>query len=179
MKKNLKFIVLSGVAVMALLGYAGYKYTAEPDLTATEKQVVPVEPQIDENFAVLMTAIGQNADLQMVSTLIKGGANVNGAMPDGITPLMLACNENANPEIVKVLLDNGADVNAKNKTGITALGIALINNVTPEIVNMLLQHGADANAEIQEGWTLLMSATAQGKQELMRGLVAQGGVGGL
>jgi len=64
--------------------------------------------------------IDSQGSLEIVTTLIESGADVNSKMRHGETALMMAARK-GRTEIVKTLLDNGADPNVKNMNGETAL----------------------------------------------------------
>ncbi len=69
----------------------------------------------------MMYAAGANKP-EIISVLIKSGADVNAKNNFGDTPLMLVATENYhNPEAVKILLDANAYINARDKYGKTAL----------------------------------------------------------
>jgi ankyrin repeat protein len=98
----------------------------------------------------------------MVRLLVDAGANVNDALPDGMSALVVAI-LNIRYEVAKFLIDNGADVNDK-RYRVRPLHFALDMRAldwqalprpvgwepfSPEsenLVLLLLQHGADVNA---------------------------------
>jgi ankyrin repeat protein len=100
--------------------------------------------------------------LEMVRLLVDAGANVNDALPDGMSALVVAI-LNIRYEVAKFLIDNGADVNDK-RYRVRPLHFALDMRAldwqalprpvgwepfSPEsenLVLLLLQHGADVNA---------------------------------
>ncbi|MHB0998594.1 MAG: ankyrin repeat domain-containing protein [Armatimonadota bacterium] len=106
-------------------------------------------------------------DTAMVSKLIKGGADVNAANSNGITPLMLAA-LSSDPEITKLLLDGGANVNAKDSEGETAL---TMDGETWEdeasVAQLLLAAGADVNAQGKDGYTALHRAVSKRKKAVI------------
>ena len=65
--------------------------------------------------ALLMTAIKQAANSEIVTVLLKAGADVNQKDEAGRTPLMFAVRDN--PKVVSALVEAGADVNEKNSWG--------------------------------------------------------------
>ena len=78
----------------------------------------------------------QKGDQKRVLALLKSGAKVNEARPDGSTPLSWAVSRE-DKEIVTALIGVGANVNAADENGETPLGIACgLGNVG--IVNILL-----------------------------------------
>ena len=70
-----------------------------------------------------MNAAWSNENPEVITVLLKAGAEVNASADYGETPLMRAAEKNTNPEVITVLLKAGADVNAKNNGGKTALDI--------------------------------------------------------
>jgi ankyrin repeat protein len=112
-------------------------------------------------------------DLQKVETLIRAGANVNGADRYGITPLNLAA-VNGNPELVKRLLAAGADANATDLTGETILMTAARTG-NAEAVKLLIDRGAKINAvdpEFQQ--TALMLAVRENHPDAVKVLIERG-----
>ncbi len=74
-----------------------------------------------------MNAAWSNENPEVITVLLKAGAEVNASADYGETPLMRAAEKNTNPEVITVLLKAGADVNAKNNGGKTALDYAKDN----------------------------------------------------
>ena len=54
---------------------------------------------------------------EVVTLLIKAGADVNAKDKYGVTPLHRAAAYNENPEVITILIKAGADVNAKDSDG--------------------------------------------------------------
>jgi ankyrin repeat protein len=75
------------------------------------------------NWTPLMYA-GRDGGADAVPVLVKAGADVNAADPDGTTPLMLAI-MNSHYDTANALLENGADVNIVDKAGMAALYAAV------------------------------------------------------
>ena len=88
----------------------------------------------------------------IVSLLIKAGANVNDLDDEGHNALMLASHKGYH-EIVSLLLDANADVDTQTSIGETALIIASNNNHA-EVIKKLVKAGANCN--------LCTNATASG-----------------
>jgi ankyrin repeat protein len=79
-------------------------------------------------FTPIIQAARNNPNPEVISTLLKAGANVNtkdGFL--GLTPLMHAVEENKNPEIIITLLKAGADAKMKDSDGKTAFDYAKKN----------------------------------------------------
>ena len=79
-------------------------------------------------------------DTEIVSMLIKAGADVNEKTAKGRTALMWA-SDRGFIVTVSALIEAGADVNAKDRYGRTALMMAAEKGHT-EIVKLLKEHGA-------------------------------------
>jgi ankyrin repeat protein len=81
----------------------------------------------------------------IVKSLIKYGAAVNGRDNTGNTPAIIAA-QAKNDRLVKLLLLQGADINAKNNEGRTLLHFAL-ENQDRDLSNHLLENGINLDAE--------------------------------
>ena len=92
-------------------------------LTAYEK---------DKGSDALLEA-ARSGRLDVVTSLVLSGVNLNVTDEDGNTPLILAA-EMGHLEIVTLLLENGADVTARNKSGATALSRAYSPGATKAYV---------------------------------------------
>ena len=97
-------------------------------------------------LTVLMYAVDDTSDVNIIETLIKHGADVNAKKDDGWTALMLAAYGNKNSEVIEKLIGNGANVNDKNDKGATVLMYAAEHNQNPEVIETLIKNGADVNA---------------------------------
>ena len=87
--------------------------------------------------------LGPQASIcEILSCLIKSGADVNAHTFHKETPLMLASDE-GHVNVVAFLIEHGADVDLQDKDGNTALHYAArCSDFFPEIVEMLLNLGA-------------------------------------
>jgi ankyrin repeat protein len=72
---------------------------------------------------------------ELVSLLLKNGADVNAKNGYGVTILMVASIGNS-PEVVSLLLENGADINARSNDGRTVLEYAS----DPKVISLLRQY---------------------------------------
>ena len=133
------------------------KGTAQEIRTELFKKANP-NAEDDDGVTALMRAAKYNTP-DVVSILLKAGADVNAKHDEGTTALMWAAAYNT-PEVISVLLKARADLNAKHDDGYTALMFAAAYN-TPEAVSVLLKAGADFNAKHNDGVTALMAAAAQ------------------
>ena len=74
-----------------------------------------------------MVAAWYNENPEVISLLLKAGADINVKTPDGVTVLMSASDHNPNPGVIITLLKAGADAKAKNSAGKTAFDYAQDN----------------------------------------------------
>jgi ankyrin repeat protein len=103
----------------------------------------------------------RSAQVEVVRTLLKAGADPKLTTSDKTTSLMVAAGlgrgtylpgkprgdrEPDAEEAVKVLIDAGGDVNAKNEAGFTALHGAAFKGLN-EVAQILVEHGANLNAQ--------------------------------
>jgi ankyrin repeat protein len=101
-----------------------------------------------------MLAAAFNSNPDVISLLIKGGADVNAKNNkyiDGSTALMCATGNKNNLDVILVLIKGGADVNAQDSDGSTALMRAACNSNNPDVILALLKGGADANVRDKNG----------------------------
>ena len=112
-------------------------------------------------------------DTEIVSRLLKAGANANQRNQLGSTPLTEAA-INSNTAMIRTLLAAGANPNASGADGQTPLMLtARTANVAA--AKLLLDKAADVNAkEEQRGQTALMWAAASSQGPMMRELLAHG-----
>ena len=133
-------------------------------------------------------------ELDIMQTLVAGGATVTPALPDGTTPLLVAAGitierrlnrpldhvdtstdigddccdrpEDGVVEAVGILLDSGADLNEANLAGDTALHAAASNGYTT-LIQLLADRGAKLDVKNQNGQTPL--ALTSGEEGRGRG----------
>lgn len=86
---------------------------------------------------------------EMISLIIKSGADINTAGYNKMTPLMTAI-ENDNNGAAWLFIQSGANVNAADIYGITPLMRAL-GKGNGDIVRELIKKGADVNAMTRKG----------------------------
>jgi ankyrin repeat protein len=114
----------------------------------------------------------KNGDREAVRSLVKQGADVNAAEPDGATAIAWAAHRD-DLEMAALLISAGADVNAANDYGVTPLSLACTNG-SAVMVERLLKAGADPNAARPSGETPVMTAAWTGNADAVRALVAGG-----
>jgi ankyrin repeat protein len=119
----------------------------------------------------LVTAVKEqrNADVQH---LLKEGADVDAALPDGATALLWAVHWN-DLKVVEQLLMAGAKVNAVQDLGVTPLILACENGSEP-MVAALLAAGAEPNAVQENGTSPLMLAARGGSLTVVKALLGRG-----
>jgi len=152
-------------------------------------------------FTALLFAV-RAGHLLTVRTLVDAGANVNDALPGGMSALVLAV-ANAHYDVAVLLLDRGADANADD-AGVTALHQLVwarnpnrhfnlpppipTGSVTDlDLAKALLDHGANINARVKReprdgyrnwmnriGATSYVLAAKAADAEWMRFLLANG-----
>ena len=121
---------------------------------------------------ILLYAVKEKVQKEIISELIKAGADVNAADVNGQTPLRLAISA-SDVALTDVLLANNADIKQK-VGGKTLLAYAFENNVAPEIFSRLIIGGADVNTVDEDGNVLLIQALAAGKYDIAQQLLKNG-----
>jgi uncharacterized protein len=111
-------------------------------------------------------------DRKAVQILLKQGADVNAADPDGTTPLQWAVRGD-DIDTVQILLRRGANPKVANRYGVTPLSLAA-GNGNPAMVNILLKAGANPGAAGPGGQTILMIAARTGNPETVKLLLGHG-----
>ena len=92
-----------------------------------------------------------------VRFLLKTGADVNIAKPDGNTTLHVAISGNCNNETLEQIIHKGVAINAVNSNGETALQLACYTSQM-ESVRLLLEKNADLNISDVKDYTSLHAA---------------------
>jgi len=109
----------------------------------------------------------------IVSLLLKNGADPNAVNRYGITPLWLAAT-NGSVAVVRELLKAGADARVALPHGETSL-MAAARTGEPETIRALLSAHSDPNAcETSQGETALMWAAAENHGDAIRALIKGG-----
>ena len=129
----------------------------------------------DSGLTPLMAAAGNNADPEVISALIKAGADVKAKNVSGRTPLLSAAMSNSNPEVISALIKAGADVNEMDADGRTPLMTAASDNHSAEVITALINLGALVNAKNTIGRTpLLFAARNNSNLEVITALIKAG-----
>jgi len=105
-------------------------------------------------WTALIYAAAYNPNPEVITVLLKAGADIKARNKDGETALMLAAQYNQNPEVITTLLRAGADLEARDSSfGWTPLMLAASSNPNPEVITTLLKAGADARVKDSAGKT--------------------------
>ena len=120
-----------------------------------------------------VASAAQSRDVAAVRTLLKQGADVNGAQGDGMTALHWAA-LNGEAELTSMLLYAGANWRATTRLGgYMPLHLAAQSGVE-QVVARLLDAGADLSMRTTTGATPLMLAAASGSASAVNLLLARG-----
>ena len=117
----------------------------------------------------------------IISSLIKGGADINSRCRDGETILGRAV-LNSDVSTIRLLLESGADPDMKTLDGWTECDrgsgetplLQAINKHRLEVVSLLLDAGADVNLKNRNHTTALYAAVASDQDHVTNLLVARG-----
>lgn len=119
-----------------------------------------------------IAAAALDEDQATVASLIKDGADVNGALSDGTTALHWAVRDD-DTALTDLLIHAKANVNATDPDGVTPLALAC-GNADAAMVSKLLAAGAGANTADPNGETVLMIAARLGSLDVMKVLLDAG-----
>ena len=108
----------------------------------------------------------------MMTLLLKQGANPNARAKSGLTALLNAT-QHGLLEAVTLLLDHQADANLADNHGVTPLMCSWVADRGLEKAKLLLAHGANPNAQDDRGETLLYLATQGEKYDLVALMLEQ------
>ncbi len=137
-----------------------------------------VDARDGHNKPVLIKAVGrtvnvtdsQSGRVEMVTLLLKNGAEVDVTDQHGDTAAMIALNDRNMP-LFRLLVESGAHVNHKGKC--ESLLAAAVRMQLPEAVQLLLEHGAEITRD-SEGRPLLHLAVLMNNPEIVNLLLEHG-----
>jgi ankyrin repeat protein len=104
--------------------------------------------ELDADRLLLQAAAQGNPDRDVVSYLVKHGADTEARDDNGDTPLLLAV-RGGHLRLARHLVDRGADVNVSDREGRTALALAQSLGHT-ELAALLKRYGALAEPRTQQ-----------------------------
>jgi ankyrin repeat protein len=161
-------VALHGAGSSALLADAAERMERSK-IRALLKQRVDVNtPQADGMTALHWATY--HDDVELVTLLVRAGANVQAANRYGVTPLSLACT-NGDGAMVEMLLKAGADPNAALPGGETPLMTAARTGAVAS-VKALVSRGANVDSKDERrGQTALMWAAAEGHADVVQALI--------
>ncbi|GHT90711.1 hypothetical protein FACS1894122_01690 [Alphaproteobacteria bacterium] len=133
---------------------------ADPDFKGCEANGKGTTP--------LYLAILKNKDIEVIRTLLDGGAKPN-TKSYNWTPLCKAV-DNDRLDIVKALLDNKADPNIKSDKKFTPLYLAILDNKDIKVIEALLNGGADPDIKAYD-WTPLRKAASNKRLDIVEALI--------
>jgi ankyrin repeat protein len=120
----------------------------------------------------LITAAG-HGDLEIVKTLLKGGANANERDKAGFTAILRAV-QNKQDEVADVLLSQpNLDLNAQGLNSVTVL-MSYVARDREDIVQNLLARKANVNLQDSDGDTALHTAAQRGHVKMIEMLLSKG-----
>lgn len=170
-------LFLKGIAVTALLptpalakgqdakqqaAQAIHDAAEKGDAAALQKLITDHPDLINNQINGGITPLGRAvvfSKVEIVRLLLKAGADVNLAKPDGAAPLHDAVTQR-NVTLVTLLLDYNANTEAHWKLNITPLLINVWSG-NAENTALLLAHGAKINARTTDGQTPLLVAVTR------------------
>ncbi len=175
--------ILSTSAELSIQGGVSIRRPEDPLVNAAFKndldlvrQLVLTSPDVNvSDKATDQTALAyaiENANCEMVRTLLGAGADINARSRDGRTALM-SLSGKANLDLVRDLLRAGADVNARDQRGETPLLNAATSS-SLAVIQELVSYGAGMEAKNNEGTTVLMRAAENSDPQVAKLLLKFG-----
>ncbi|KAH8826158.1 ankyrin repeat-containing domain protein [Flagelloscypha sp. PMI_526] len=132
----------------------------------------PSQWKIDDMNHALHAAARMGSSIEVLTALIKEGADVNAASPDGLPPLYLGVRAGY-LHVVQLLVKCGANVNAEGKKHASALLVAVYQRAL-DIVRALVEGGANVNVEDGSADSPLLAAVKLRALDIVQVLVDNG-----
>jgi ankyrin repeat protein len=110
-------------------------------------------------------------NIQMITTLIKAGANVNVVSSD-TSPIHEAVRKNSQ-QVLTILLDHGAQINLHLADGKTPLHLAVQQSLM-DMITYLLSKGADPKQKTQQNVSCLHFAASEGDKATIEKFIGYG-----
>jgi len=163
--------VVSGVAPLRAVGAR-----PGPVAPAAAQEVRSSRPRLEVRLAAsldrALLEAASEGDVELMTSLVASGANVNGVVRGDGSPLIAAARA-GRLEAVRWLLDHGADPNfSVSGDGNPLIMAAQAGRTTT--VDFLLSRGADIERVVDGDENPLITASAAGQLEVVRLLVARG-----
>jgi ankyrin repeat protein len=122
-----------------------------------------------DNASTLLD-VAARCDQERVRALLKNGADINMAGPDGGTALHNAASFR-HAEMARFLIERGADVNAVNNIGETPIWKCELDDLAT--LRVLLEGGADAD-HVSQSRTIITKAATEGASSAVQALIKAG-----
>lgn len=146
------------------------KGTAQVLIKKTPKN--QINRRDDDGWTLLTWAIYSGNTDEIITALIKNGADIDAATKSGNTPLILAITGNRS-DIVELLITLGADPNTGTINDMSPLHLAISGGNT-KLIKELLAAGADANRQNKKGVSSLAQAVKENNKQAVELILAHG-----
>jgi ankyrin repeat protein len=178
-RKRPRFGVFLFVLLSSTLVVAGEIHDAVNNNDLAEvRRLISANPTLvfskDEDGFTPLHLAASDGYKEIAELLLASNANVNARDNHLSTPLHQVAASGGHADLMELLIDHKADVNAVDENGLTPLHYAtLTDNVVG--VKILLIHGAHPDVrDAIEGNTALTIAVAEGFQDVVETLLANG-----
>lgn len=120
-----------------------------------------------------LIAAATAGNLEMVNTLLKGGADVNTKNQNGFGPLSRALSHNHEEVAQALMAQPGVDLNVTGANGASVL-IVYVFRDREDVATKLLERGVNVNLQDMDGDTALHGSVKTGNLNLLRLLLSKG-----
>lgn len=169
-----KITIRTTVGVKFVPGEPRFVRTSELPVEARGIRDLMAQPLVlQRGTSGLFLDACRKGDLPQVTSLLEGGADLEGPDDGGYTPLMVAARAGKN-DVVKYLIGKGCKVNARNPGDQAALFLAC-NNGKADVALTLIAAGADCSTPTKKGYTPLMAAACSTNEiEVLKLILSKG-----